>query len=64
MLTLFVVPTVYTIFDDLARWLRRDRRDLAPPVMVEPTVEAIAREPVSEGDAPAEPIPAPDQPTL
>jgi len=64
MLTLFVVPTVYTIFDDLARWLRRDRRDLAPPVMVEPTVEAIAREPVSEGDAPAEPVPAPDQPTL
>ena len=64
MLTLFVVPTVYTIFDDLARWLRRDRRDLAPPVMVEPTVEAIAREPVSEGDAPAEPMPAPDQPTL
>jgi len=62
MLTLFVVPTVYTIFDDLARWLRRDRRDLAPPVMVEPTVEAIAREPVSEGDAPAEPVP--DQPTL
>ena len=64
ILTLFVVPTVYTIFDDLARWLRRDRRDLAPPVMVEPTVEAIAREPVPEGDAPAEPIPAPDQPTL
>lgn len=51
MLTLFVVPTVYTIFDDLARWFRKDRRDLAPPIMVEPSVEAVAKEPVPEGEA-------------
>ena len=31
MLTLYVVPTVYTYFDDLARRFRKDPRDLAPP---------------------------------
>lgn len=54
ILTLFVVPTVYTIFDDLARFFRKDKRDLAHAVLIEPTVEAFEREP----GAPDEPAPA------
>ncbi len=38
MLTLFIVPTVYTIFDDMARRFRKDKRDLDRPVLIEPTV--------------------------
>lgn len=38
MLTLFIVPIVYTLFDDLARRLRKDPRDLYPPTPVEPKV--------------------------
>jgi HAE1 family hydrophobic/amphiphilic exporter-1 len=51
MLTLFVVPTVYTFFDDLARRLRKDPRDLAHAVGVEPTVAAAEHlpEPVLPG---------------
>jgi hydrophobic/amphiphilic exporter-1 (mainly G- bacteria), HAE1 family len=44
ILTLFVVPTVYMIFDDLARYFRKDKRDLAAPELVEPSVEAIERD--------------------
>lgn len=40
VLTLFVVPVVYTYFDDLARKLRKDDRDLATAVGVEPTPAA------------------------
>jgi HAE1 family hydrophobic/amphiphilic exporter-1 len=40
ILTLFVVPVVYTFFDDLARKVRKDPRDLAQSVMVEPTPSA------------------------
>lgn len=40
ILTLFVVPVVYTFFDDLARKARKDSRDLAQSVMVEPTPSA------------------------
>jgi HAE1 family hydrophobic/amphiphilic exporter-1 len=40
-LTLFVVPTVYTLFDDLGRRLRRDRRDLAPASLVEPSPGSV-----------------------
>jgi len=54
LLTLFVVPTVYTLFDDLARYVRRERLDLAPSGLVEPSVEAIEREPALD------PLPAPD----
>jgi HAE1 family hydrophobic/amphiphilic exporter-1 len=43
LLTLFVVPTVYTLFDDLARFFRKDARDLARPELLEPSVEAIER---------------------
>jgi HAE1 family hydrophobic/amphiphilic exporter-1 len=60
MLTLFVVPTVYTLFDDLARFFRRDKRDLAASELVEPSMEAIEREPVPNDGAqaprPAEPV--------
>ncbi|MFI5387282.1 MAG: efflux RND transporter permease subunit, partial [Fimbriimonadales bacterium] len=40
MLTLFIVPTVYTLFDDLARKLRKDSRDLDRPYLIEPSVAA------------------------
>jgi HAE1 family hydrophobic/amphiphilic exporter-1 len=59
MLTLFIVPTVYTIFDDLARMLRRDKRDLAAAEKVTPTVEAIERQPDA---APAQPAPKTPEP--
>ncbi|HEY3412537.1 MAG TPA: efflux RND transporter permease subunit [Armatimonadota bacterium] len=41
LLTLFVVPSVYTLFDDAARFFRKDDLDLAAPILVEPTVGAI-----------------------
>ncbi len=59
ILTLFVVPTVYTIFDDLARMLRRDKRDLAAPEKVSPTVEAIERQPDATPVEPAPKMPEP-----
>lgn len=40
MLTLFIVPTVYTLFDDLARKMRKDSRDLERPSLIEPSVAA------------------------
>ena len=46
ILTLFVVPVVYTLFDDLARKLRGDKRDLnRPPQLVEPSVASVERAP-------------------
>lgn len=47
VLTLFVIPVVYTLFDDLARKLRGgDDKDLArPPAIVEPSVESVERVP-------------------
>lgn len=45
ILTLFVVPTVYTLFDDLGRKFYGDRRDLSRATMVEPSVEAAERSP-------------------
>lgn len=44
ILTLFVVPTVYTMFDDIARMFYKDKRDLSRPILLEPSVEAIERE--------------------
>ncbi|MCC6729890.1 MAG: efflux RND transporter permease subunit [Chthonomonadales bacterium] len=41
VLTLFVVPTVYTLFDDLGRVARREPRDLHPPEIVERTPEGV-----------------------
>jgi HAE1 family hydrophobic/amphiphilic exporter-1 len=62
LLTLFVVPTVYTIFDDIARFFRKDDLDLAHAEIVEPTLEAIEREPHTGEDPPSLPAaPASDQ---
>jgi len=47
LLTLFVVPTVYTYFDDLGRRFRKDPRDLTRSVFVEPTIESAERLPVA-----------------
>jgi HAE1 family hydrophobic/amphiphilic exporter-1 len=55
-LTLFVVPVVYTYFDDLARRLRRNQRDLAHAEIVDPSVAAI-------GGEPSLPIESPDDRT-
>jgi HAE1 family hydrophobic/amphiphilic exporter-1 len=41
ILTLFVVPVVYTYFDDLARRLRKDKRDLSHANLIEPTPAAM-----------------------
>jgi HAE1 family hydrophobic/amphiphilic exporter-1 len=38
ILTLFIVPIVYTLFDDWGRKIRKNPRDLAPPTAVEPNV--------------------------
>jgi HAE1 family hydrophobic/amphiphilic exporter-1 len=48
LLTLFVVPTVYTLFDDIGRFFRKDKLDLARPEMLEPSVEAIESVPGAE----------------
>jgi HAE1 family hydrophobic/amphiphilic exporter-1 len=40
LLTLFIVPTVYTLFDDLSRKLRKDPRDLDRASLIEPSVAA------------------------
>ncbi len=45
LLTLFVIPTVYTLFDDLARFFRRDKRDLDRSKIIEPSIEAVERLP-------------------
>ncbi|MEA2553352.1 MAG: hypothetical protein QOJ65_1528 [Fimbriimonadaceae bacterium] len=50
ILTLFVVPTVYTYFDDLGRKFRKEPRDLSRAHMVEPSVEAAERKPVGAAD--------------
>lgn len=47
LLTLFVAPAVYTLFDDLARLFRKDSRDLDRPPLIEPTAESIERQPLS-----------------
>jgi HAE1 family hydrophobic/amphiphilic exporter-1 len=44
LLTLFVVPCIYTLFDDLARRFRKDDLDLDRPPLVEPSPEALERE--------------------
>ncbi len=46
LLTLFIVPTVYTVFDDLARKARRSDKDLShPSEIVEPSESAFERLP-------------------
>jgi HAE1 family hydrophobic/amphiphilic exporter-1 len=48
LLTLFVVPTVYTLIDDLVRRIYGTKRDLAPAHGVEPTVASVGGAPDSE----------------
>jgi HAE1 family hydrophobic/amphiphilic exporter-1 len=48
LLTLFVVPCVYTMFDDLTRFSRRNKKDLAPAGIVGPSLEAVEHQPDSE----------------
>jgi len=59
-LTLLVVPTVYTLFDDLSRFFRKDNLDLASAELVGPSVEAIERQPGIVDDSitprPSEPV--------
>lgn len=52
-LTLFVVPIVYTLFDDLARKMRHSDMDLMPPTLVEPDIETG-----DHGDGDIEKLPA------
>ncbi len=54
LLTLFVVPTVYTILDDIERRFRKTGRDLSPAELIEPSLEALG--------ATTESSPAPDAP--
>ncbi len=49
-LTLFIVPIVYTFFDDIARKVRKDPRDLAPADIIEPSVASVGK--VDEEDEP------------
>ncbi|MDR3707650.1 MAG: efflux RND transporter permease subunit [Capsulimonadaceae bacterium] len=44
LLTLFVVPTVYTLFDDLGRRFSTNEGDLAQPALVEPTPAGVGDE--------------------
>ncbi|MBC7527876.1 MAG: efflux RND transporter permease subunit [Chthonomonadaceae bacterium] len=44
LLTLFVVPCVYTLLDDFGRWVQKDKRDLSRPTLVEATPAAIEAE--------------------
>ena len=52
-LTLFVVPTVYTLFDDLGRRFRKDDRDFAPPTLVEPSPAGVGAAPAAVGQSEA-----------
>jgi len=54
MLTLFVVPTVYTLFDDLIRRVHKTPRDLGRAVGVEPSLVSVGASP----DSPEAEIPA------
>ena len=48
LLTLFVVPCVYTMFDDLSRWSRRSDRDLYAPSLVGPSIGSTEHSPLRE----------------
>ena len=62
LLTLFVVPCVYTLFDDLARRLRGgDDRDLGRAPLVEPSIESVERRPIRD-EAPVAGVAAPPGP--
>lgn len=48
MLTLFIVPIVYTLFDDLIRRVQGYSKDLAPSTAVGPSVSALPKAEVQE----------------
>jgi len=43
LLTLFIVPVVYTFFDDLIRRVQGDKRDLAPATGLGPSVSSLPK---------------------
>lgn len=59
LLTLYVVPCVYTLFDDLSRHLRRSDRDLYAPSLVGPSVGSVEHLPERETGGPRPQSPAP-----
>ncbi len=59
MLTLFIVPIVYTLFDDMARKIRKNPRDLAAAGAVGPSTEALEKQP-----HPQTPVVLPEKETL
>ncbi|HWD41675.1 MAG TPA: efflux RND transporter permease subunit [Fimbriimonas sp.] len=59
-LTLFVVPCVYTMFDDLARKIRRNKKDLAPSI-VGPSVGAVEHKGSSDDGRPERSETAPER---
>lgn len=52
LLTLFIVPTVYSLFDDLLRKMYKDRRDLSRATGVEPSLVAAGGRPDAESELP------------
>ena len=59
VLTLFVVPCVYTMFDDLAKRLRRSERDLYAPSLVGPSVGSVEHTLERDADLPKPQEPRP-----
>jgi HAE1 family hydrophobic/amphiphilic exporter-1 len=57
LMTLFIVPIVYTFFDDVARRFRHDERDLAPVPALGPSVSSVERT-ADPGDPTSTPVPA------
>ena len=57
LLTLFIVPVVYTLFDDLARRFRKDPRDLARAKWVAPSVGGVGHALPDAESLPAESLP-------
>ena len=52
LLTLFIVPCVYTMFDDLSQRLRRSDRDLYAPSLVGPSVGGVEHSPERRPESP------------
>jgi len=50
VLTLFIVPVVYTLFDDLGRLVRRNPRDLGAPGLPEPLADVHELVPAGNGN--------------
>jgi HAE1 family hydrophobic/amphiphilic exporter-1 len=57
ILTLFIVPCVYTMFDDLARKIRHSDKDLYAPSLVGPSASSVEHLPSPDGPRPQTPPP-------